>query len=251
MMIKVLAVDDEYWIRENLKTIINWEANSFHFLEPAEDGEQALAVVYKENPDILITDISMPFMYGTDLIKEVCNQFPKIICIALSGYSEFEFVRGALVAGAIDYLLKPISKEDLLEVLKIAVSQISAQSTEATINRIPSGQRGSVKETVSQIKNHIDMNYSDDLSLSSLSKQFHVVDSYLSKMFKDIVGENLMLYISRVRIEQAVELIRQGRFSLTEISGLVGYDDYAYFNRVFRKITGMSPREFKGVKSFD
>jgi two-component system response regulator YesN len=251
IMIKVLAADDEYWIRENMKTIIDWEAHSFNFLNPAQDGEQALSIVRKERPDILITDISMPFIYGTDLIKVVCEEFPETVCIALSGYSDFEFVRGALVAGAIDYLLKPISAEDLSGVLEIAVAQLSAHDILQANNKTLKKYRGSVKEIVSQVKAYVDVNYAEDISLNSLSKQFHVVDSYLSKMFKDTVGENLMLYISRVRIRRATELIRRGNVSLTEIAGLVGYGDYAYFNRVFRKITGMGPREYKEMQNVD
>jgi two-component system response regulator YesN len=248
MKIKVLAADDEYWIRENMKTIIDWEAHSFNFLEPAEDGEYALTVVRKERPDILITDISMPFLCGTDLIKTVCEELPETVCIALSGYSDFEFVRGALVAGAIDYLLKPVSAEDLLGVLEIAVTQLSSHDSLQTDGKTKKC-RGGVKEIASQVKDYVDANYAEDISLSSLSKKFHVVDSYLSKMFKDVVGENLMLYISRVRIRRATELIRQGNMRLTEIADLVGYGDYAYFNRVFRKITGMGPREYREIQN--
>ena len=242
---RVLAADDEYWIRENMKTLIDWEANSFNFLEPAEDGENALSIVRSERPDILITDINMPFISGTDLIKIVNEEFPETVCIALSGYSDYDFVRGALVAGAIDYLLKPISANDLIEVLTTAVKHMPADSPDIDDAQTSGRQSGSVKETVMQVKEYIDLNFAEDLSLSMLSKQFHVDDSYLSKMFKSIVGENLMLYISRKRVERATDLISQGKLSLTEIASLVGYGDYAYFNRVFRKITGKSPREYK------
>ena len=242
---KVLAADDEYWIRENMKTLIDWEALSCSFLEPAENGEHALSIVREKHPDILITDINMPFINGTDLIKKVCEEFPGTVCIALSGYSDYEFVRGALLAGAIDYLLKPISADDLLEVLTTAKTQMPEESTEKDKSQITGRQSGGVKETVMHVKEFIDINFAEDLSLSSLSKQFHVDDSYLSKMFKQITGENLMLYISRKRVEHATELINRGDLSLTEIASLVGYGDYAYFNRVFRKITGKSPREYK------
>jgi len=237
-LIKVLIADDEYWIRENMRTLIDWSDHSFSFLEPAEDGEQALAEIRRERPNILITDISMPFLSGAELIKTVNDEFPDTVCIVLSGYSEYEFVRDAMVAGAIDYLLKPLNANDLLNVLAKAVDRLTSLGV---IRR----RSGSVRETVTQVKEYIDANCTDDLSLRSLSKQFHVDDSYLSKMFKHIVGENLMIYISRKRVDRAIELIRQGNLSLTEIAGVVGYGDYAYFNRVFRKITGKGPREYK------
>lgn len=119
----VLVADDEYWIRENLRNAIDWEAHSFHFMEPAEDGEQALERVRAEAPDILISDISMPFLSGAELIELVRKEAPGTVCVALSGYSDYNFVRAAMVAGALDYLLKPITVSDLLAVLAKAVSQ--------------------------------------------------------------------------------------------------------------------------------
>jgi len=248
-IVKVLAADDEYWIRENMKTLVDWEANSFSFLEPAEDGEQALFKVRHERPDILITDINMPFINGTELIKKVCDEFPGTVCIALSGYSDYEFVRGALVAGAIDYLLKPISADNLLTVLATALKHLPSDAAIRDDNQNSVKKSSGVKEIVMQVKDYIDLHFAEDLSLRSLSKQFHVDDSYLSKMFKALVDENLMLYISRKRVERAIELICQGEYNLTEIAGLVGYGDYAYFNRVFRKLTGMGPREYRAVGS--
>jgi len=240
-MIKVLIADDEYWIRENMKTVIDWRAHSFDFMEPSEDGEQALADVRRECPNILITDVCMPFLSGVELIKAVRAEFPDMVCIALSGYSEYEYVRDAMVAGAIDYLLKPLSADDLLDVLSKAVDWLTSHG----VIKIRSG---SVREIVKQVKEYIDTNFVTELSLRSLSKQFHVNDSYLSKMFKQELGENLMQYISKRRITRATELIRQGNLSLIEISSLVGYDDYTYFNRVFRKLNGVSPREFKEMQ---
>lgn len=122
---KILIADDEYWIRENLKTLINWSEHSFEFLEPAIDGKDALAKIKNHNPNILITDINMPFISGIELIQTVKECFPKIVTIVLSGYDNFSFVREALLAGAIDYLLKPITKINLINVLTKALDIIN------------------------------------------------------------------------------------------------------------------------------
>lgn len=98
---------------------------------------------------------------------------------------------------------------------------------------------------VRQIAEYIDKNYFEELTLADLSKRYAVESSYLSKMFKQENGDNLMVYIAKTRIAKAMEYIRENHTSLTEIAFLVGYDDYSYFNRVFRKITGIGPREYK------
>ena len=107
------------------------------------------------------------------------------------------------------------------------------------------GASDSMRQTVRRVQEYIDENYFDAVSLTSISQMFHVERSYLSKSFKQVSGSNLMLAIAKKRIEKAADYIRQRDLSLAEVSSLVGYEEYAYFNRVFHKIMGVSPSEFK------
>ena len=122
---KVLIADDEYWTREKLRQMIHWQDYALEFLEPAIDGEDALAKIESERPDILITDINMPFISGTELIKIVREKYPEIISFVISGYDDFEYVREALTGGAVNYLLKPVSKIDLVNALSKSLEIIS------------------------------------------------------------------------------------------------------------------------------
>ena len=103
----------------------------------------------------------------------------------------------------------------------------------------------SIKSGIQKAVIYIDEHFEENLSLSSLSSQFHVESSYFSKMFRKETGENLMLYICRKRMEKAIEYMRNTERSLTEIAFMVGYDDYTYFNKVFRKMMSISPRDFR------
>ena len=118
MKYKVLAADDEFWSRENIRNLIPWEEYSLEFLEPACDGEEVLERMAQEHPDILLTDINMPFLDGLELLQKLQTQYPEIITIAVSGYDDFEKVKGTFLAGGIDYLLKPVGKEDLEQVIE-------------------------------------------------------------------------------------------------------------------------------------
>jgi len=122
---KVLIADDEYWTREKLRQMIHWQDYALEFLEPAIDGEDALAKIESERPDILITNINMPFISGTELIKIVREKYPEIISFVISGYDDFEYVREALTGGAVNYLLKPVSKIDLVNALSKSLEIIS------------------------------------------------------------------------------------------------------------------------------
>lgn len=519
---KLLVADDEYWTREKIRNMLDWEEYHIQFMKPAENGEEVLKIISREKPDILITDINMPFVNGVELVQLVKERYPEIVVFVISGYDDFEYVKGTLVAGAINYLLKPVNKLDLvnaisraleiigneednkLQVLKaasliqdrefsllvekeetllspaitldsnmelagcsvmlvkihelkelmeayhydmnllsysvkkmikgitgveglllfnhiyrsnefiiiteldiaeqkrlaekileglsgqtkspvtIAVSEHSysiesihsayVQSVSVLMTRtydkksvvlfcgqekkeirkkvdnrlsqeyeiqmkglLQSGNRkaldelifetigirrctaqewgylevkqtvkricniflgylmqesrteavmemenlvemtdkviekldvnklceameeiignvvselkneitGSIRDVVRQAACYVDTNYFEEMTLSSLSEKYCVESSYFSRMFKQETGKNLMLYIADKRIGRAKEYMRDKKINLTEIAFLVGYDDYTYFNKVFKKMTGKSPREYR------
>ena len=122
-MIKVFLVEDEVVIRNGIKKGINWEQEGFIFTGEASDGEVAYPLIKKARPDILITDIKMPFMNGLELSRMLKKEFPDMKILILSGYNEFDYAKQAITIGVTDYLLKPISAEQLLEeIKKVAVT---------------------------------------------------------------------------------------------------------------------------------
>ena len=120
-MIKVFLVEDEYAIREGIKKSVNWEANGYTLVGEAGDGEMAFPKIVKARPDILITDIRMPFMDGLELSRLVKKEIPNIKIVVLSGYDDFNYAKQAISIGVEEYILKPVSGENLLtELGKIA-----------------------------------------------------------------------------------------------------------------------------------
>lgn len=115
--IKVFLVEDEMVIRRGIKNSIDWEKKGYIFCGEASDGELAYPMIIKEKPDILITDIRMPFMDGLELCKLVKEELPNIKILILSGYDEFDYAKEAIRLGVTEYLLKPISSGKLLEAL--------------------------------------------------------------------------------------------------------------------------------------
>jgi len=116
-MMKVFLVDDEIVIREGIRTSFPWEKTEYNLVGEAPDGEMALPMIRDTNPDIVITDIRMPFMDGIELCKALRTQMPWISVIILSGYDEFEYARKGIQLGVREYLLKPITAEDLRKAL--------------------------------------------------------------------------------------------------------------------------------------
>ena len=127
---KILIADDEFWTREKLRQMIEWDRYSLECLEPARDGEGVLKRLEEEEPDILITDINMPFINGVELLEIVKEKYPEIVAFVVSGYDDFEYVRGTFLSGAIHYLVKPVTKIDLVNAIVKALEIISERENE-------------------------------------------------------------------------------------------------------------------------
>ena len=115
-MLKVFLVEDESIVREGLKKNIPWQKYGYQFMGEASDGEMALPMIRKIRPDVLITDIKMPFMDGLALSQIVTQEIPDIRIIIISGYDEFEYAQRAIRVGVEQYLLKPITRGALRKV---------------------------------------------------------------------------------------------------------------------------------------
>lgn len=116
-MLKVFLAEDESIIRETLRDSVPWEKHGYSFVGEAADGELALPLIRQTKPDVLITDILMPFLDGLELSRQVLRELPETKIVILSGYDEFEYARRAISIGVEQYLLKPVTKTGLLEVL--------------------------------------------------------------------------------------------------------------------------------------
>ena len=114
-MLRIFLVEDEFVVRENIKKMVPWEQYGYELVGEAPDGEVALPMIRKLKPDLLITDIKMPFMDGLTLSKMVRKDFPRMKIVILSGYDDFNYARQAISIGVEDYLLKPITKNAFLE----------------------------------------------------------------------------------------------------------------------------------------
>lgn len=123
-MIKVFLVEDETIIRQGIKNNIDWNSNGFELVGEAGDGEYAYPMILKHQPDILLTDVKMPFMDGLELSRAVKKALPRTRIIVFSGYNEFDYAKEAIKIGISDYLLKPVTSASLIESLKKVADQI-------------------------------------------------------------------------------------------------------------------------------
>jgi len=124
-MWKILIADDEPKIRKGLRNSLNWEELDAEIVGEAEDGEIALKMVQDTKPDIILLDICMPFMNGLQLIENLKREYNDCIIIVITGHDEFSYAHDALRLRVFDYVLKPVSKEQLHSVVLKAIHELS------------------------------------------------------------------------------------------------------------------------------
>lgn len=129
-MLKIFLAEDEVVVRETIKRMIPWEELGFELVGEAADGEMALPLLLRQQPDLLITDIKMPFMDGLTLARLAKKEIPGLKVVILSGYDDFNYAKQAIGIGVEDYLLKPITKNALIERLSEIRSRYEHEKTQ-------------------------------------------------------------------------------------------------------------------------
>jgi two-component system, response regulator YesN len=235
--LKILIVDDEPLILKGLVKIVEEVAPAGSDICSAFNSPEALENMKRFMPDVAITDINMPEMNGFELIQEarregLCDRF-----IILTGYDDFEYVRQALRSGVVDYLLKPLDRDEIAVLLSRVLEELPAAS-------YPEYTRHAER-----ILAYLQVNYMNDLSLDHLAERMRLHPNYISSLFKKETGDTFVNYLNSLRIREAQKLLKsQSHLTVEAISRQVGFDTKHYFAKVFKKYAGMPPGAYREMQ---
>lgn len=239
-MWKIMAADDEGYIREALQKLINWEKMDCILTAVACDGQELMEQMEIEHPEIIITDIQMPVLDGLEVCKLVYETCPEIQVILLTAYADFEYAKKAIKYSACEYVLKV----SIMEELPIAVEK-AIRELEKERRKIEKTEKEGMGTLYLQIEQYIEQNYRSKISLDEIAETLHANRSYLSRLYKNKTGVNLFDTILYKRIEAAKEYLVHTDMMTYEISEAVGFEDAGYFSKMFKKKTGISPKEYR------
>lgn len=244
-MYKVMIIDDEKAVRELLKISVPWAELGLQVVGEASSGIEAINVIDELDPDIVFVDISMPFMNGIEFIKLATERYPELMVIVLTGFDDFEYARACVRLPVFEYMLKPIVRSDVKEVLLKVIAKLDAREPKPVLVSQETAQEYGNLE---QIVKYLEENYRDSsINLTSVAQQFGFNVSYLSRRFKQVLGDSFVEYLMKCRMEHAMELSGKDR-KMFEIADEVGIPDPNYFSRCFKKYTGMSYSEYTEKK---
>ena len=260
-MIKVILVDDDVEIVEGLSNIINWEENGFALVAVAKNGYDALNLITKLMPDVLITDISMPIMDGLTLIKEAKKFKPDLQTVIISCHEEFDFAIQAMRLKADEYLIKhALSEDEIVKTLKKLAekreeqkegnkeifSQTQIPAAVNTVKVTPSNINITTTHTeILKALDYIDNHLNESISCDGLATYVNMNSSYFSRLFKREIGVNFSDFIIDKRMQVATDMLSNTNSPIDEIVAAVGIESISYFYRMYKRITGCTPGDVR------
>lgn len=251
-------VEDEFYTREGILNSVDWQALKIDRLESASDGKSGEALLALR-PDILLTDIRLPYHSGLELAATIKEADEDCEIIILSSYSDKEYLFKAISLSAVAYIEKPVDLGKLSTAISQAVERrkrsLSLRDHQGTEERVFDTLEGLIDRSSSSfshttyiVLSKLDKDYSNpNLSVESLAEHVHLNPAYLSTVFKKDTGQSLKRLITRVRIQRACFLLRTTNLSVSSISIQIGYRASNYFAHTFRQEMGMTPCEYRDL----
>ena len=253
-MNKVLIVEDEDIIRKGLMFMAKWSQYDCVVVGEAINGNDGLKQIEEKRPDIVIVDINMPEKDGLSMIEESIGLYG-YDTIIISGYSEFSYAKKAISLGVSDYLLKPINFNELYPILEKIIAKRShlqqlnqdkkqIDIEKARLHLISGEESPHTNRYVDLMLDSIRTRYQSRLSLTDISIECGMSCTYLNAKLKQYTGYTFNDYLNRYRIQQAIKLLNNNDLKVYEVADAVGFTDYKYFIKVFKKYIGVSPVKF-------
>lgn len=263
-MYRVLVADDEPIERTVVnKTIQKYFKGQLEVVE-AVNGREAVQLFFEKKCQIALLDIEMPGINGLEAAERIRQNDKECSIVFLTAFDEFAYAKRAISVRALDYLLKPGADEELVAVLEEAIQIAKENEQRAGENGVqrsaePDGSAAPEEEerleqpaenvrmtaVAEGIREYIDTHYMEDISLQTAAGAMNYSEAYFCKIFKQCFDKSFIVYLSEYRVEKAKQLLADVVINVKDISASVGYRDSNYFAKVFKRVAGTTPTEYR------
>lgn len=238
-MLSVYLIDDEKLILNEIIDMVPWLDNGFEVIGSNTDPEKAFEEIMELKPDVVFCDMRMPKMDGNELISKLRAEGNQAEYVIISAYDDFESVRAFYKQDGYDYLLKPVKADNIQMVLMEIAEKLSGQKNDKALHQVVDNAG------FNQMVEYINAHFTEKITLALLSDKFGFSKNYICNLFNKYYKIPLNLYLTNLRMEYAMDLLKDKSIMIKEVAHMTGYNDYYNFFRVFKKKCGMSPKEMR------
>lgn len=255
MKYKLLVAEDISAERITLVSILQTHLGDSLRIFEAKDGIEALNLYLREAPDILVLNIEMPGLTGLEVAQKVRELDKSCAILFISDFDNFSYAKQAIALRALDYILKPYEESKLILAIEDAIHHVAQQIGSAQ-DAIPNAvhlftdfkeenEGARIALVREDILTFIEKHYMEELSMKNAASAMNYSDAYFCKLFKQCFHVNFSSYLNEYRIQKAKVMMKNPRINIKEIGLACGYTDSNYFSRVFKRITGQTPTEYR------
>ena len=203
----------------------------------------------------------MPGINGIQAAEKIREKDKDCVIVFLTAFDEFSYAKKAISVRAIDYVLKPYDENELMLVIEEAMRMVEEQGQRKEMEQFfqneseeadfeedpvqPEDDNDHMSRVGAMIRSFIEENYMYDISMQELARRMNYSETYFCKLFKQYFDQNFTAYLTEYRIAEAKKLLEQPTFNIKDVGKAVGYSDSNYFTKVFKRITGQSPTEYR------
>ncbi len=247
----VILIDDEEVAVNALKRRVEWRKYGVDEVYVAYSAKQAREIFREKKIDVMFSDIEMPQCNGLELLEWVKSYYPEVECVYITCHPEFEYIKKALQLGSADYILKPIDYDELDQVLSNLTERVRhrhrVEAIPPEIMQSAAGKRdeGEKDDVIAAVKRYIRAHIQENIYISDIAGHVFLNEQYLMRTFKKATGVSILEFITNERIWLARELLTNTDRSIKQVADSVGYGNYSYFTKIFKRSTGLTPQAYR------
>lgn len=260
-MYRLMIVEDEMIERMVLKKMLQKKFGEDCMIYEARNGIEAVELFRKEDIQIIILDIGMPGMNGIQAAEIMRKEDSRCCLIFLTAYDRFDYAKKAISIRAMEYILKPYSQKEVISVVEEALRvtddwyghdikaiqtiQNEAEEQKELMEEETDLNSSRLSVMTSMVMEYIKSNFMNEISMSETARAIGYSEPYFCKMFKQQFGQSFTSYLAEYRVGEAKKMLEQPNVNVKEIGARVGYADNNYFTKVFKRLEGLNPSEYR------
>ena len=254
---RIVIVEDEKRARTAMYNLLTAVDPLTQIVGECSNAREGLETIRKKLPDLVFVDIRMPGMSGLEMIRQLREENVKTEYVIITGYSDFQYAKEGIDLGVVGYILKPITYEDIDQILTKVRSRRTGREADAILEgRISlANVRGLEKQCsnllVRRAIRYVDEHLNVPCRLAQTARDLMISPEHLSRSFHEETGMTFTDYVRLVKLDYAMVLLRKTSMKVQEISWMIGMENDKYFHNVFKETVGMTPRRYRMLTSED